>query len=128
MDIKSFETNHFLILAAFIIGIGYYFLIVRFWLRALLSGVKISQAEILFMRMRNSSVKTLVTGMIKSHKAGILLNLIELEAFHLVGGDVLKVVDGLIYAKAKKIDMDFQEASLIDLQKIDLMKYLINKK
>jgi uncharacterized protein YqfA (UPF0365 family) len=83
--------------------------------------------EIAFIRMRNVPVNKILTELIKAHKSGLSLKLIEIEGCHLSGGDVKNVVDGLIYANAKNIELTFKEASLLDLQKRDIIKYLMNK-
>ena len=76
------------------------------------------------MRWRKVSVKIIVTELIKATKGGIVVNRDELEALSLAGGNVTNVVDGLIYANSKDIELSFKEASKIDLQRRDLIKYI----
>ena len=105
----------------------YYMLILRYWLRCILSGVTIKPIEILFMRLRKTPVDLIIQELIKAHKSGILIKRDELEACYLSGGNVKNVVNGLIYAKSKNIKLDLKEAFSLDMQKEDIIKYLKNK-
>ena len=127
MNLKQLNTDQILIVGVIILLIAYYILIVRFWLRCLLSGVRIKQIEIILMRLRKEPVNLILTELIKANKAGVLLDLNQLEACHLADGDVKNVVNGLIYAKAKNINLTFKEAAQLDQQKSDIVIYLRNR-
>jgi len=53
--------------------------------------------------------------MIKSVKAGIPVSVDKLEAHHLAGGNVDRVVDALIAAQRADINLSFERAAAIDL-------------
>ena len=127
MEMNQITPQLLFVLIIVIIIIIYYALIGRYWLKAVLSGVRIKPIEILFMRMRGTPVNKVITELIKAHKSGILLRRDELEACHLAGGDVKNVVEGLIYAKAKDIEFTIQDAIQMDQEKNDIVKTLRNK-
>jgi uncharacterized protein YqfA (UPF0365 family) len=127
MNSTPMDSSQIVIMVLLIIGIIYYMLIVQYWLRCLLSGVRIKQIDIIFMRIRRSPVNLILTELIKSHKSGLLLTKDELEACCLCGGDVKNVVSGLIFAKSKGMNLTFKEAIQLDQQKFDIVNYLKNK-
>lgn len=57
----------------------------------------------------------IVLPLIKGTKAGLLLNVNQLEAHYLAGGNVDNVVDALIAAHRAQIDLSFEQAAAIDL-------------
>jgi len=93
----------------------FYFIPVGLWFTALLSGVRISLVQLIFMRWRKVPPKIIVNAMITSWKAGIKLNRNELEAHYLAGGRIQKVVNALISADKANITLDFKAATAIDL-------------
>jgi len=123
----NIDSNQLTVLIILLIVLIYYITIGKFWLQALLSGVRVTNSEILFMIIRKTPVKILIRELIKSHKAGILLRKDDLEAIHLAGGNIVNIVDGLIFAKNNGIEMDFDEAVSLDVQKKDLIQYLRTK-
>ncbi|MGQ8338158.1 flotillin-like FloA family protein [Sunxiuqinia sp. A32] len=109
------------------LGLLWYLLIGRFWLRALLSGVRITPTQIILMRLRNNPVNLIVNELIKAAKGGVIVSRDELEACHMAGGNVSNVVDGLIYANAHNIELDIKTAMKLDLQRHNIINHLINK-
>lgn len=57
----------------------------------------------------------IVMPLIKAVKAGLDLDTAKLEAHHLAGGNVDRVVDALIAAQRAGIELDFSRAAAIDL-------------
>ena len=106
-----------LIIAA--VGIGIYilfiFIPVALWFSALLSGVRISLIQLVFMRWRKVPPTTIVRALIEGTKAGLKLNRNELEAHYLAGGHVSQVTHALVSASKANIDLPFQMATAIDL-------------
>lgn len=91
------------------------FVPVGLWITARFSGVPIHISDLVGMRLRRVIPSRIVQPMIKATKAGLALNLNELEAHYLAGGNVNLVVDALIAAQRANIDLSFQEATAIDL-------------
>ena len=121
------EPNVIAILA---IGIGsifglwiiFYFIPVGLWFTALLSGVKISLLQLVFMRWRKVPPQLIVRNMIGATKAGLKVNRDELEAHFLAGGNVATVVNALISADKANIELDFKVATAIDLAGRDVLE------
>jgi uncharacterized protein YqfA (UPF0365 family) len=106
----------FLIVA---IGVGIYilffFIPVALWFSALLSGVRISLIQLVFMRWRRVPPNVIVRSMIEAHKAGLHITRDELEAHYLAGGHVEQVTHALVSASKANIDLSFKMATAIDL-------------
>ncbi|MDE5420646.1 flotillin-like protein FloA [Ancylomarina sp. DW003] len=106
----------FLIVA---IGVGIYilffFIPVALWFSALLSGVRISLIQLVFMRWRRVPPNVIVRAMIEAHKAGLHLTRDDLEAHYLAGGHVEQVTHALVSASKANIDLPFKMATAIDL-------------
>jgi uncharacterized protein YqfA (UPF0365 family) len=85
------------------------------WFQALVSGVRISLLQLIFMRWRKVPPSVIVSAMIEGFKAGIELNRDDLEAHFLAGGHVQEVVHALVSASKANIDLPFKMATAIDL-------------
>lgn len=92
-----------------------YFIPLRLWFTALVSGVHVSLLQLILMRWRNVPPKVIVQALIMGTKAGLQLNRNELEAHLLAGGNVTKVVQALVSAQKANIPLDFKMATAIDL-------------
>lgn len=102
--------------------IFFYFVPVGLWFSALLSGVRISLIQLVFMRWRNVPPKVIVKAMINSSKAGLALSRDQLEAHFLAGGNVINVVNALISADKANIGLDFNSSTAIDLAGRDVFE------
>ncbi|NNF01401.1 MAG: UPF0365 family protein, partial [Bacteroidia bacterium] len=99
-----------------------YFVPVGLWFSALLSNVRISLLQLVFMRWRRVPPTIIVKAMISSTKAGLHLTRDQLEAHYLAGGNVINVVNALISADKANIGLDFNSATAIDLAGRDVFK------
>ena len=88
---------------------------VGLWITAYFSGVKIKMATLIGMRLRRVAPSLIVNPMIKATKAGLEINIDELEAHFLAGGNVNTLVDALIAAQRANIPLEFERAAAIDL-------------
>ena len=91
------------------------FVPVGLWITARFSGVPVGISDLIGMRLRRVNPSKIVNPMIKATKAGLNLNIAELEAHYLAGGRVNSVIDALIAAQRANIALDFKEATAIDL-------------
>ena len=91
------------------------FIPVGLWVTAFFSGVKISMATLIGMRLRRVAPSRIVNPMIKATKAGLVIKINELEAHFLAGGNVNTLVDALIAAQRANIPLEFERAAAIDL-------------
>ncbi|MGL1901375.1 MAG: flotillin-like protein FloA [Fibrobacterales bacterium] len=85
------------------------------WLQALFSKAEISFLQLVGMRMRKVPPRLIVDARILAVKAGIPVPTNLLEAHFMSGGNVLRVVQSLIAAGKANINLDFKQASAIDL-------------
>ena len=85
------------------------------YLRALVSGAKVTFIELVALRLRSIPVGLIVDNRIKAVKSGIPLSIDDLSTHHMAGGSVPMVVLALIAAKKADIDLTFNRACAIDL-------------
>jgi uncharacterized protein YqfA (UPF0365 family) len=91
------------------------FVPVGLWITAFFSGVKVRITTLIGMRLRRVVPNRIVNPMIKATKGGLNLDIDELEAHYLAGGNVNTLVDALIAAQRANIPLDFERAAAIDL-------------
>ena len=92
--------------------------VIRFlgvWVRAWVSGARVSLLSLIGMSLRQVSPALIVNARISLVKAGLELSTNELEAHYLAGGDVINVVKALIAADKANIALTFSRAAAIDL-------------
>jgi uncharacterized protein YqfA (UPF0365 family) len=106
------------IVAFILLGIFFYFL--KVWVRALMSGARVSVSALVGMKLRRVPPTLIVDARIRLIKAGLSLSTDMLEAHYLAGGDVINVVNGLIAADKASIELDFKKAAAINLAGRDL--------
>lgn len=92
------------------------------WVSSLAANVKVSIFNLIGMRLRRVIPSKIVIPLIKSTKAGMGLNVNQLEAHYLAGGNVDTVVDALIAAHRADIDLQFEKAAAIDLAGRDVLE------
>tara|TARA_B100000809_G_scaffold247932_1_gene277499 strand:- start:3142 stop:4167 length:1026 start_codon:yes stop_codon:yes gene_type:complete len=103
-----------------IAGIFFYFLGV--WIRALMSGARVTIASLIGMKLRRVPPTLVVDARIRLVKAGLALDTDSIEAHYLAGGDVINVVNALIAADKARIELGFQQAAAIDLAGRDVLE------
>jgi uncharacterized protein YqfA (UPF0365 family) len=99
-----------------------YFVPLGLWFQALVSGVRISLIQLIFMRWRKVPPSIIVRALIEGTKAGLKLNRNDLEAHYLAGGHVEKVVHALVSAEKANIELLFNMATAIDLAGRDVFE------
>jgi uncharacterized protein YqfA (UPF0365 family) len=102
--------------------IMFYFIPVGLWFRALVSGVRISLLQLIFMRWRKVPPSLIVSALIEGTKAGLILHRDDLEAHYLAGGHVTQVVHALVSAEKANIELPFNMATAIDLAGRDVLE------
>ncbi len=103
------------VIVIILLGVFLSFIPVGLWITAIFSGVKLSISSLIGMRLRRVVPSNIVRPMIKATKAGLEVNVNELEAHYLAGGNVNTLVDALIAAQRADIDLEFERAAAIDL-------------
>ena len=104
------------------IGVLLSFIPVRLWIEAWFSGVRIGMGTLIGMRLRKVSPPRIVRPLIAATKAGLELQVNDLEAHYLAGGSVDQVTRALISADKAGIKLAFQQAAAIDLAGRDVLE------
>ena len=107
----------FLIVFLFIVFVLVFlhFVPLGLWISAMAAGVHVGIFNLVGMRLRRVPPARIVLPLIKANKAGLDVNVNQLEAHFLAGGDVDKVVDALIAAHRAQITLPFERSAAIDL-------------
>ncbi len=109
-------------LAFFLIMIITWAVPVRLWIEAFASGVRVGLGSLVGMRLRKVSPPAIIRPLIAATKAGLGLDVNELEAHYLAGGDVQRVANSLISADKANIELQFEQAAAIDLAGRDVLE------
>ena len=94
---------------------------VKLWFRALVSGAHISMSRLVGMKLRKIDSNMLIEAYVAARKAGLTIDINELETHYMAGGDVVKVVNALISAHSAKINLSIDTAKAIDLAGRDVL-------
>ncbi|MDR1702959.1 MAG: flotillin-like protein FloA, partial [Sporomusaceae bacterium] len=115
--LELFGVGSLFIIAAFIMGVSLFlhFVPIGLWISALAAGVNVGIFNLVGMRLRRVTPAKIVMPLIKANKAGLGVNVNQLEAHFLAGGDVDKVIDALIAAHRAEIPLPFERSAAIDL-------------
>ncbi len=108
-------------LGAFLLLFLFWAVPVGLWITAFASGVRVKLSNLVGMRFRKVAPREIILPLISATKAGLKLNIDELEAHFLAGGDVHRVVLSLISADKANIELPFQQAAAIDLAGRDVL-------
>lgn len=98
------------------------FIPVGLWISAFAAGVRVGIFTLIGMRLRRVSPAKIILPLIKASKAGLDINVNQLEAHYLAGGNVDKVVNALIAAFRANMDLQFVRAAAIDLAGRDVLE------
>jgi uncharacterized protein YqfA (UPF0365 family) len=104
------------------VGALFSFIPVRLWIEAWFSGVRLGMGTLVGMRLRKVSPAGIIRPLIAATKAGLALNVNELEAHYLAGGSVSRVTQALISADKAGIELQFPTAAAIDLAGRDVLE------
>lgn len=113
--IGSIGTVLGIVLIAVLIVLFFTFIPVGLWVTAFFSGVRIKLSTLIGMRLRRVVPSHIVNPLIKATKAGLVMDIEEMEAHYLAGGNINTLVDALIAAQRANIDLVFERAAAIDL-------------
>ncbi len=115
-------------LMAAIIAIGVlvsfvlYFVPVGLWITAIFSGVRVGMGTLIGMRLRKVNPGQIIRPLISATKAGLDLEIGQMEAHYLAGGNVGRVVTALISADRANIELPWKRATAIDLAGRDVLE------
>ena len=110
------------IVFAVVVVIAFFVIVpISTWFRALVSGAYISMGKLIGMRLRKIKIGMIVEAYITGKKAGLNINIGELETHYMAKGDVVKVVNALISAHSANIELSTRTAMAIDLAGRDVL-------
>jgi uncharacterized protein YqfA (UPF0365 family) len=113
ISLLPFLIMVFLIVVVF--SVIFSFIPLRLWIAALAAGVRVGLVNLIGMRLRRVVPSKVVEPLIKATKAGLNVNVNNLESHYLAGGNVDNVINALIAAQRANIDLGFERAAAIDL-------------
>ena len=85
------------------------------WWKAKISGAPISVAKLIAMKMRKVDLRLVVVAYITAKRAGLDLDITELETHVLAGGNIDNVVKAMISASKANIPLNLNLAMALDL-------------
>ena len=91
------------------------------WFIALVSNSHVSMSRLVGMKLRRIKYRMLVDVYIRARKAGLDIDIAELESHVMAGGNISNVVNALISAHSAHIDLSLQSAKAIDLAGRDVL-------
>jgi uncharacterized protein YqfA (UPF0365 family) len=106
-----------IILVAFFIGVAIFlhFVPLGLWISAMAAGSSVGIFTLIGMRLRRVPPGQIVMPLIKANKAGLNINVNQLEAHYLAGGNVDRVIDSMIAAARAQIPLSLERSCAIDL-------------
>jgi uncharacterized protein YqfA (UPF0365 family) len=125
-----FSGLQWLAIAGIIVGIVFAVVFAKlgaYWLQAYMCGADVSLKSLIVMALLKLDIRTIVNAKIMARQADLSIDRLEgittsrLQAHHLAGGDVTKVVQASIAAKQAGIELDFERAAAIDLAGRDVL-------
>lgn len=124
MSIVSFLAVPVIIIVAavIIVSLFLHFVPIGLWISAMAAGVSVGIVNLIGMRLRRVIPSKIILPLIKANKAGLDVNVNQLEAHYLAGGDVDRVVDALIAAHRATMSLTFERACAIDLAGRDVLE------
>lgn len=104
------------------VALFFSFIPVRLWIAAIASNTKVGLFTLVGMKLRRVKPSDVVLPLIRATKAGIDVNINQLESHYLSGGKIGRVVDALIAAHRAKLELTFERAAAIDLAGRDVLE------
>ncbi len=114
-----------IIIGAVLAGFWFFTFIfpISLWISAIFSGVQVNLLDLVFMRFRKVPPALIVKSLILATKAGIKdVDTAKLETHFLAHGNLMKVIKALIVADKANLNMNFQQATAIDLAGRDVLE------
>jgi uncharacterized protein YqfA (UPF0365 family) len=105
-----------------LVAVILYIVHIGLWITALFAGVRISIGRLVGMRLRKVIPSSIIMPFISATKAGLELDITQMEAHFLAGGNVGRVVQALISANRANIELTWRRATAIDLAGRDVLE------
>ncbi len=111
-----------LIVVVVLVLFGLVFQFVGLYIRALVSGARVSMLELVGMRLRQVPAAVIVNSRIQGKRAGMDIPQQEMESHMLAGGNVPRVIAAMIAATKANIELPWKTATAIDLAGRDVLE------
>jgi uncharacterized protein YqfA (UPF0365 family) len=108
-------------LIVFLVVFAVLFNFIGLYVRAYVSGARVSMPELIGMKLRKVPAVVIVNSRIQAHRAGLNVTTQEMESHVLAGGDVQRVINAMIAANKANINLPWQTATAIDLAGRDIL-------
>jgi uncharacterized protein YqfA (UPF0365 family) len=109
------------VLIVFLVVFAILFQFMGLYVRALVSGARVSMMELLGMRLRKVNALVIVNSRIQAHRAGLQVTQTDMESHMLAGGNVQRVINAMIAASKANIELSWRTATAIDLAGRDIL-------
>jgi uncharacterized protein YqfA (UPF0365 family) len=105
-----------IIIAAIILFFVFlYYFPIGLWIRTIAAGVPLGIITLVRMRLIGIPPGVIVTNYVRARKAGLNLNIDQMQSHFLAGGNVENVTLAMIAAQRAQIPLEWQRAAAIDL-------------
>ena len=111
-----------IVVLALLIVFFFYFVPIGLWITAIFSGARVSLGTLIGMRLRKVTPGDIIRPYISAIKADVDLNVGQMEAHYLAGGNVGRVVQAIISADRANIELPWKRATAIDLAGRDVLE------
>jgi uncharacterized protein YqfA (UPF0365 family) len=111
-----------IVLIALLVLVIVLFQFMGLYVRAWVSGARVSLIDLIGMRLRKVPAAAIVNSRIQAMRAGLDVTTQEMESHVLAGGDVYRVINAMIAANKANIPLDWKTATAIDLAGRDILE------
>lgn len=111
-----------IVVLVLVVILFFYFVPVGLWVTAIFSGARVGLGTLVGMRLRKVNPSDIVRPYISAIKADLDLDVGQMEAHYLAGGNVGRVVQALISADRANIELPWKRATAIDLAGRDVLE------
>lgn len=111
-----------LVVAGTGVGSIIYLYFFRLWFRTHVAQCSLPLMTIFGLFFRKTSPQIIVNSYINLHKAGMHVNVEELETHYKAGGNVRLIAQAMVAAKRNGNEVDFENARTIDLEGKNVMQ------
>ena len=114
--IATLMGSLFILVVFFIVvALFLHFVPIGLWISAMAAGSSVGIFTLVGMRLRRVPPAQIVLPLIKANKAGLNVNVNQLEAHYLAGGNVDRVIDSMVAAARAQIPLSLERSCAIDL-------------
>lgn len=121
MDATALLPIIAIVVAFIVIVLFFYYIPLGLWITAFFAGVRVPIFSLAGMRLRKVPPAIIVNSKITAEKAGLNVEVNQLESHYLAGGNVQKVIASLISADKAGIALHWERATAIDLAGRDVL-------